>query len=56
MREFVDLRGPGPASARARAMSSRYCRQLEYDPYPEVTNASARVTPAAAMSDTAPVR
>ena len=46
--QLVDLRGAAsPASARARSMSSRYCRQPEYELKMEVTNASARCTPSA---------
>ena len=38
-----------PTDARAPAMSSTYCVQLEYELYGDVTKASARCTPSSAI-------
>ena len=45
-----------PTSARARAMSSRYCRHDEYEAKAEVTKASARRTPSSAIRATVSAR
>jgi len=51
-RSFTSSGASGPAAARPRAMSSTYCRQLEYPPQADVVNTAARRIPLSRMAAT----